>query len=132
MTTTSSSGITTLRSSYPFAETVQRLQSAFSSHGVKVFGTIDQAAQAAAVGLALAPTTLIIFGNPKAGTPLMVKQPLSALDLPLKVLVTEATPGEVIVSFTSASYILKRHSLPDEMLKNLMPAERLIENAASR
>jgi uncharacterized protein (DUF302 family) len=79
----------------------------------------------------MAPTTLIIFGSPKAGTPLMLAQPSSALDLPLKVLVSESTPGEVTVSFNDPQYILARHSLSAEFLKNLASAAHLIRSALS-
>jgi uncharacterized protein (DUF302 family) len=121
-----SPGVVSVRSQYPFAETVQRLASAFAGHGLKVFATIDQTAEAVAVGLTLRPTTLILFGNPKAGTPLMVAQPLAAMDLPLKALVTESTPGEVSVSFNSATYVLGRHGLGAEFADKLTPAEHLI------
>jgi len=129
MTTSIASGIVCLRSPYSFADTVQRLLSAFANHGLKVFAAIDQKAEAAAVGLTMPPTTLLLFGNPKAGTPIMLTQPLAALDLPLKALVTEAAPGEVIVSFNAAAYILQRHSLPDELSTNLAPAESVIAGA---
>lgn len=129
MTTSTASGIVSLRSPYPFADTVQRLLSAFANHGLRVFATIDQKAEAAAVALTMPPTTLLLFGNPKAGTPIMLTQPLAALDLPLKALVTEAAPGEVIVSFNAAAYILQRHSLPDELSANLAPAEGVIASA---
>ena len=129
MTTSTASGIVSLRSPYPFADTVQRLLSAFANHGLKVFAAIDQKAEAAAVALTMPPTTLLLFGNPKAGTPIMLTQPLAALDLPLKALVTEAAPGEVIVSFNAAAYILQRHSLPDELSTNLAPAESVIAGA---
>jgi uncharacterized protein (DUF302 family) len=119
-------GVISVRSQYPFAETVQRLVAAFASHGLKVFATIDQTAEAVAVGLTLRPTTLILFGNPKAGTPLMVAQPLAAMDLPLKALVTESAPGEVCVSFNSATYVLERHGLGAEFTDKLAPAEHLI------
>jgi uncharacterized protein (DUF302 family) len=129
MTTSIASGIVSLRSPYSFADTVQRLLSAFANHGLKVFAAIDQKAEAAAVALTMPPTTLLLFGNPKAGTPIMLTQPLAALDLPLKALVTEAAPGEVIVSFNAAAYILQRHSLPDELSTNLAPAESVIAGA---
>ena len=132
MTPPTPGDITTIRSSYAFPETVQRLLAAFASHGIKVFASIDQAAEAASVGLSLPPATLLIFGNPKAGTPLMAQQPLSALDLPLKALVTESSPGEVMVSFNTAAYILRRHALPQGLLNNLQPAERLIAGAVSK
>jgi len=131
MTSSNSNGVISIRSAHSFAETVERLLSAFASHSIKTFATIDQCAEAAAVGLALPPTTLIVFGNPKAGTPLMAKQPLSALDLPLKVLVTESKPGEIVVSFNSAQYIVARHSLPPEMANNLAPAEKLVAGAVA-
>jgi uncharacterized protein (DUF302 family) len=121
-----------IRSPYTFADTVQRLLSAFASHGLKVFATIDQRAEAAAVGLSMPPTTLVLFGNPKAGTPLMLEQPLAALDLPLKALVTESTPDEVVVSFNSDAYIIQRHALSAELLNNLVPAERLITGAVAK
>ena len=126
MTASTSNGIVSIRSVYAFTETVQRLLAAFATHGLKVFATIDQRAEAAAVGLTMPPTTLLVFGNPEAGTPLMVEQPLAALDLPLKALVVEAPPGEVIVSFNAAAYIVERHALSAESLNNLVPAERLI------
>jgi len=126
MTASTSNGIVSIRSVYAFTETVQRLLAAFATHGLKVFATIDQRAEAAAVGLTMPPTTLLVFGNPEAGTPLMVEQPLAALDLPLKALVTEVPPGEVIVSFNAAAYIVERHALSAESLNNLVPAERLI------
>lgn len=119
-------GIVSLRSRHSHADTLRRLTAAFAERGIKVFAAIDQSAEAAAVGLSLPPTSLILFGNPKAGTPLMRAQPLSALDLPLKVLVTESAPGQVMVSFNSAAYIIRRHSLAPELLNNLAAAETLI------
>jgi uncharacterized protein (DUF302 family) len=119
-------GVVSLISSHPFADTVRGLLSAFADHGIKVFAAIDQQAEALAVGLTMPPTTLIVFGNPKAGTPLMLAQPQSGLDLPLKVLVSESAPGQVLVSFNAAAYIIERHSLPPELESNLAPAERLI------
>jgi uncharacterized protein (DUF302 family) len=119
-------GVVSLMSPYPFADTVRRLLSAFADHGIKVFATIDQQAEASAPGLTMPPTTLIVFGNPKAGTPLMLAQPQSGVDLPLKVLVSESVPGQVFVSFNAAAYIIERHSLPPELEPNLAPAGRLI------
>ena len=119
-------GIVRLKSPYPFADTVQRLLAAFADNGVKVFAAIDQQAEALAVGLSIPPTTLIIFGNPKAGTPLMLANPQAGIDLPLKVLVYEPAVGQVFVFFTSATEIIQRHSLSPELASNLAPAERLI------
>jgi uncharacterized protein (DUF302 family) len=129
---TGSHGVVSITTPHAFADTVQRLLSTFASHGIKVFATIDQAAEAAAAGLKMPPTTLIVFGNPKAGTPLMLAQPLSGIDLPLKVLVTEAVPGEVRVSFNTATYVIERHSLPFGLSGNLAPTERLIAQAVAK
>lgn len=131
MTPSAANGIVSIRSPHDFASTVQRLLAAFASHGLKVFATIDQQAEAAAVGLAMPPATLILFGNPKAGTPVMLEQPLAALDLPLKVLVTEPAAGEVMVSFNAAAYIVQRHALSAGLANNLLPAERVIAGAVA-
>jgi uncharacterized protein (DUF302 family) len=127
--TADSRGVLSISSPYPFADTVRRLRSAFVDHGIKLFVEIDQQAEASAVGLTMPPTTLIVFGNPKAGTPLMLARPQSGIDLPLKVLVYESPPGQVSVVFNAAAYIIDRHSLPPEMASNLAPAERLIAAA---
>ena len=123
-----SNGVTRLISPFPFQETVQRLLVALSEHGIKVFATWDQQAEANAVGLTMPPTTLIVFGNPKAGTPLMLAKPESALDLPLKLLVLESA-GQVSVCFNTPDYIMQRHGLPEHLSANLAPALALIERA---
>lgn len=125
-------GITTLASPYAFSETVQRLLAAFADKGIKVFANIDQQAEASAAGLNMPPTTLILFGNPKAGTPLMLAQASSGLDLPLKVLVSEAQAGEVLVYCNTAAYILERHGLDAGLGKNISPAENLIAATLKR
>ena len=119
-------GVVSILSRYSFGDTVRRLLSAFADHGVKVFVTVDQQAEASAVGLSMPPTTLIVFGNPKAGTPLMLARPESGVDLPLKVLVSESVPGQVSVIFNARAYIINRHSLPAELASYLAPAEQLI------
>jgi uncharacterized protein (DUF302 family) len=121
-----SRGVLHLPSPYSFADTVGRLLAAFAGHGIKVFIVIDQQAEAAAAGLDMPPTTLFLFGNPKAGTPLMLARPQSGIDLPLKALVSESSPGEVSVTLNTAAYIIERHSLPAEFLANLAPVERLV------
>jgi uncharacterized protein (DUF302 family) len=123
--------IITIKSRLSFSQTVERLKSVFQSHGIKVFAAIDQQAEARTVGLDMPPMVLILFGNPKAGTPLMLARPLSGLDLPLKALISEAKAGEVLVSFNSTQYILKRHALPDQLESNIAPAERLIVTTLS-
>ena len=128
---TGNQGIQTLKSPDTFAGTISRLTASLQSHGVKVFSVIDQQAEAAAVGLAMPPVTLILFGNPKAGTPLMIAQPTSALDLPLKAVVWASGNGEVFVSFNTAAWLISRHHLPDSLAANLAPAEKLIAAALS-
>ncbi len=119
-------GVVSIVSPYSFADTVRRLLSVLADHGIKVFAVIDQQAEALTVGLAMPPTTLLLFGNPKAGTPLMLARPRSGIDLPLKALVSESIPGQVSVSFNAAAYIIERHGLPAELESNLASAERLI------
>ncbi|HVY24028.1 MAG TPA: DUF302 domain-containing protein [Steroidobacteraceae bacterium] len=119
-------GVVTIKSRIPFADTVQRLLAAFHDHGIRIFATIDQRAEAQAVGLSIPPTTLIIFGNPRAGTALMLANPQSGVDLPLKVLITESASGEVLVVFNAAAYIIQRHALPERLAANLALAEKLI------
>jgi uncharacterized protein (DUF302 family) len=123
-----SNGVARFTSPFSFQETVQRLLAALSGHGIKVFATWDQQAEASAVGLAMPPATLIVFGNPKAGTPLMLAQPESALDLPLKILILESA-GQVSVCFNAPDYIIRRHALPEYLSANLAPAFALIERA---
>ncbi|OOG51615.1 DUF302 domain-containing protein [Polaromonas sp. C04] len=122
-------GVVSIKSAHTFADTLERLQATFKAHGLKVFATIDHQAEAAAVGLTMPPTVLLIFGNAKAGTPLMLAHPLAALDLPLKALVSEAVPGSVMVSFNTPQYLVERHALPHELVVNLAPAGRLITQA---
>lgn len=122
----SSRPIIRLQSPYGFTDTVQRLLAAFAAQGIKVFATIDQQAEARAVGLTMPPTTLIVFGNPKAGTPLMLANPQAGVDLPLKVLVCEPEPDQVVVMSTAVSELIGRHALPPELASLLGPAEHLI------
>jgi uncharacterized protein (DUF302 family) len=122
-------GISTLESPHPFACTVERLMSAFVAQRIKVFAVIDQQAEAAAAGIEMWPATLIVFGNPRAGTPLMLARPASGLDLPLKAFVSEAVPGKVLVNLNAADYLIERHSLPSRLAANLAPAERLVMDA---
>ena len=123
-----SNGVSRFISPFSFQETVQRLLAALSEHGIKVFATWDQQAEANAVGLAMPPATLIVFGNPKAGTPLMLARPESALDLPLKALIIESA-GQVSVCCNTPDYVIQRHGLPEHLSANLGPALALIERA---
>lgn len=124
-------GVLRFTSPVSFDATVQRLQAAFADRGIKVFATIDQQAEAVAVGLSMPPTTLIIFGNPKAGTPLMLANPAAGIDLPLKALVVESVPGKVAVFVNAAQYVIERHALSKTLEANLLPVERLIAGVLS-
>lgn len=125
------SGVVSVRSAYPFAATVKRLRAAFTARGLKVFATIDHQAAAAEAGLQMPPTTVILFGQPRDGTPLMLAQPSVAIDLPSRVLVAEATPGTVTVSINAAEYVVGRHGLAAGFAKNLAPAGKLITDTVT-
>jgi uncharacterized protein (DUF302 family) len=104
-------GVIDLPSPYTVPETADRVQNLLLAKGMKIFARIDQAAEAASVGMTLRPTILLLFGNPKAGTPLMEQFPSIAIELPLKALIWES-PDKVYVSFVSPEYLQERHHLP--------------------
>ena len=107
----SAKGLIDLPCPYPVNEAVGRLELLLQSKGIKIFARIDQQAEAAQVGLEMRPTELLIFGDPKAGTPLMNAHPSIAVDLPLKALVWEAADGQVWLSYNSPEYLAERHQL---------------------
>ena len=110
-------------------QTLRRLEAAFSAKGLQVFAVIDHAGEAAKVGLTMKPTKVLIFGSPKAGTPLMVAAPSLAIDLPLKALVAEDGNGKVSVTYNDPDYLQQRHGVPQELIKNLAGAGVLIGKA---
>ena len=122
--------IVTKLSPRPVAATVARFTELLAGKGVRVFAVIDQAAAAREAGQDLRETVLVIFGNPKAGTPLMLAAPSSAIDLPLKILIREDAEGAVWVSYNSSAYLLERHGLPQEFLQNIAVVETLAVHAA--
>jgi uncharacterized protein (DUF302 family) len=107
----SAHGVSQIKSNHSVANTATRLVDLLNTKGIKTFARIDQRAEAEKVGLALRPTELIIFGDPKTGTPLMNAYPSLALDLPLKVLIYEDTAGDVWLCFNSPEYLAERHGL---------------------
>ncbi len=117
-------------SEHSFADTLERLESSIASRELTVFARIDFSGDAEKVGLTLRPTRLLIFGNPTAGTPLMVVSPTLAIDLPLKVLVAEDEGGSVWVSYNSPEYLKNRHKIPDDLLKNISGIATIAESAA--
>jgi uncharacterized protein (DUF302 family) len=122
-------GIVNVSSKYSVPETLERLQLVVKSRGLMVFARIDFSSDAAKAGLRMRPTQLLIFGNPKAGTPLMVASPSIALDLPLKALAWEDGDGKVWLSYNQPEYLKQRHGLPDELMKNISGIGALVQNA---
>jgi uncharacterized protein (DUF302 family) len=114
-----SDGVVTKASPRPVGETVGRLTQLIEEKGLTLFAVIDHSGEAELVGLEMPDTKLVIFGSPAAGTPVMVAAPLSALDLPLKVLVWADGDGTVSVSYNSPAYLATRHHLTDELRSRL-------------
>lgn len=125
----SGNGMVSKSSKYPVAETVTRIEGALKAKGVTVFARIDHSAEAEKAGLKMRPTQLLVFGNPKAGTPVMNAAPSAAIDLPLKALVWEDEQGKVWVAYNSPDYLKQRHGIPDDLVKNLGAAGPLIDQA---
>lgn len=123
-------GIVNVSSHYSVEQTIGRLEETLRIRGVNLFALIDHSGEAARVGMQMRSTKLLIFGNPQAGTPLMIAAPTIAIDLPLKLLVWEDTNGEVWVSYNSAAYLQARHGLPPELVQNIAVTEALARTAA--
>jgi uncharacterized protein (DUF302 family) len=123
-------GIIQVISEYSFVDTFERLESKVLSHGLTIFARIDFQSDAKHAGLEMRPTRLLIFGNPKAGTPLMVASPTLAIDFPLKVLVFEDSDNKVWISYNSPQYLKERHNIPDALLKNIMGIVAIAESVA--
>jgi uncharacterized protein (DUF302 family) len=123
-------GIETITSKYSVDETVARLQNLLQEKGIKLFCLVDHSGEAAAAGLTMRPTKLLIFGNPKAGTPLMVAAPSAALDLPLKILVAETETGKTLLFWNDPAWLQERHYFPEELAGNLAAAQALATAAA--
>ena len=122
-------GIVNIPSNHSVDETVDRLKNILRSKEITLFALIDHGGEAAKVGLKMPPTKLLIFGNPKGGTPLMLAAPSTALDLPLKILVAEDAQGKVWLSYNSPEYLKERHGLPSNLLPNIAVIETLAAKA---
>jgi uncharacterized protein (DUF302 family) len=123
-------GILNLPTQSSVDETISRLQSMLQEKGVQIFALIDHSGEAKRAGIDMRPTKLLIFGNPKAGTPLMLASPSIAIDLPLKLLVWEDASGQVWISYNTPEYLQKRHGLPQNLAAALGAVETLAKNAA--
>ncbi len=122
-------GLVQVASPHTVDETVRRLESVLAERGVRVFVLVDHSGEAEKVGMKMRPTKLIIFGNPKGGTPLMVAAPTVAIDLPLKALVAEDEGGKVWVTYNSPEYLQQRHGVPEDLIKNIAVVGALVAKA---
>jgi uncharacterized protein (DUF302 family) len=129
-TDTSSNGVVTIAGQHSVDETVEKLKAILAARGVTLFALVDHSGEAAKAGLSMRPTKLLIFGSPKAGTPLMVAAPSAALDLPLKILIAEDEAGKTQISYNAAEYLRARHGFPAELLANIAVVETLAAKAA--
>jgi uncharacterized protein (DUF302 family) len=122
-------GIIDVSSRYSVPETLARLQSILKEKGIKVFALVDHSGEAEKAGLKMRPTQLLIFGNPKGGTPMMVAAPRLAIDLPLKALAWQDEDGKVWLSYNSPEYLQQRHGFPADLMKNISGIGALIQMA---
>ena len=127
---TANNGIMSKPSNHSVDVTVERLKGVLQAKGVTLFALVDHSGEAEKVGMKMPPTKLLIFGSPKAGTPLMLAAPSSAIDLPLKILVWEDGQRTVWVSYNSPNYLQMRHGFSPELLKNISVVEALAANVA--
>jgi uncharacterized protein (DUF302 family) len=123
-------GIVNVPSKHSVDETVERVRGILAAKGVMLFALVDHSGEAAKAGLKMRPTKLLIFGNPKAGTPVMLAAPSIAIDLPLKILVWEDAAGKVFVSYNAPDFLRDRHHVPAEMMQVLAVVEALAAKAA--
>lgn len=130
MASTTDNGIVTKPSSHSVDETVQKLKEILQLKGVALFALIDHSGEAEKVGMQMRPTKLLIFGSPKAGTPLMLAAPTAAIDLPLKIVVWEDNQSKVWISYNSPQYLQTRHGFPQDLVQNIAVVENLAAAAA--
>ncbi|MGA7684529.1 MAG: DUF302 domain-containing protein [Terriglobales bacterium] len=123
------SGIIDIPSPYSVPETLARLQAILKEKSVTIFALVDHSGEAAKAGLEMRPTQLLIFGNPKGGTPVMVAAPSTAIDLPLKALAWQDAQGKVWLSYNDPEYLQQRHGIPANLLQNLAAPAALLRKA---
>src|SRR5260370_28554416 len=119
-------GVVTRPSAYGFAETLARLDRALERRQLEIFAWFDHSGAAKRVGLTMPDTQVVVFGNPKSGTPLMLASPLVALDLPLRVLVADDN-GHAVLSFLSPAYLAKRYGIPPNLVSNIAGIETIVD-----
>lgn len=125
----SKNGLVRILSPRSVPETLKRLEDILQSTGLTIFARVDHSGEAAKVGMQMRPTQLLIFGSPKAGTPVMQATPSVAIDLPLKALVAEDGQGKVWITYNSPEFLKQRHGIPDDLVKNLAGAGALLQKA---
>ncbi len=130
MTSNVDNGIVTIPSHRTVDQTVQKLEEILLAKGVKLFTLIDHSGEAEKAGMQMRPTKLLIFGNPKAGTPVMIASPSIAIDLPLKLLVWEGADSKVWISYNTPAYLQVRHGLPPELVQNIAVVAAIATAAA--
>jgi uncharacterized protein (DUF302 family) len=130
MANATATGIVNLSANNSVDKTVDKLKSILEAKSVALFALVDHSGEAEKVGMKMRPTKLLIFGSPRAGTPLMLAAPSIAIDLPLKILVWEDEKGKTWISYNSFDYLRDRHNLPPELLQNIAVIETLVTKAA--
>ncbi len=123
-------GLVRLPSHHSVDETLLRLQALLAEKYITVFALVDHSGEAAKVGLQMRPTKLLIFGNPKGGTPLMQAAQTTAIDLPLKALVWQDAEGKVWLTYNDPAYLQQRHDFPEALIGNLSAVDGLLAKAA--
>lgn len=123
-------GIVDTPSNHSVDETVEKLKQILQAKGVTLFTVVDHSGEAEKAGMKMLPTKLLIFGSPKAGTPVMLAAPSIALDLPLKILIWEDGQGKVWTSYNSAEYLKERHGVPEQFVQTLAVAGTLASKAS--
>ena len=126
----SDNGILSRPGNHSVEHTTDKIVEILQAKGVKLFALVDHSGEAEKAGLAMRPTKLLIFGSPKAGTPLMIASPGVAIDLPLKILVWKDANGKTWLSYNSAAYLQTRHHLPPDLIRNIAVVETLVNLAA--
>ena len=129
MTSTVGNGIINVPSNHSVNQTVEKLKGTLQAKGVTLFALVDHSGEAEKVGMKMRPTKLLIFGSPKAGTPLMLAAASIAIDLPLKILIWEDGQGKVWVSYNSPAFLQERHRVPPELMQNIAVVETLAAKA---
>ena len=126
----SNSGIIDIPSNHTVDEALEKLKGILHAKGITLFALVDHSGEAEKAGIAMRPTKLLIFGSPKAGTPLMLAAPSIAIDLPLKILIWEDAGGKVWLSYNSPEYLLERHGVSNDLLPNIAAVGALAAKAA--